>query len=531
MPHFSAKRKVPGLLCFIWLGLFSILSCSSENVSKTQVQEISQQKMWSLTDTRNLRGLFAERGLLKNDSMASPGYILLYKRESTYLMNKQGEIVHEFYGENGGNNAYLLENGDLLRMEKDRSKEGGGYRWIRRYNWDSKKLWEFEFDGPDRFFHHDIAILPNGNILAIVCERRSFEEAVALGRNPKKLSRDGIWPDMIIEIMPEDKGGQIVWEWRSWDHIVQSTDPTLPNFGKSSDFPHLIDINIAGAQLNSTNPYPELYHFNAVFYNEALDQIAISSPKLSEIFIVDHSTPKDEVKGSTGGRSGRGGDLLYRWGNPQNYGRGGPSDRQLYGGHDVRWIPSGFPGGGNLIVFVNDIPGRSINTMKSPKIAINNSDANDPQISLAEIGNYSAIFEIELPYAEKGTYELTENSIFGPDKPVWTFIAQDTFSFYSAVISGAERLKNGNTIINQGTLGRIMEVNSDGQILWEYWNPYNSSIRLLENIKATYPFSLFRVIHILPDHPALDKKELLPMVPQPEVFDLSQYDHEELEDK
>ena len=74
-----------------------------------------------------------------------------------------------------------------------------------------------------------------------------------------------------------------------------------------------------------------------------MDQILISSRILHEFWVIDHSTTTEEAASHSGGNSGRGGDILYRWGNPAAYGRGDVFDRRMYGQHDVHWIPSGMP--------------------------------------------------------------------------------------------------------------------------------------------------------------------------------------------
>lgn len=48
---------------------------------------------------------------------------------------------------------------------------------------------------------------------------------------------------------------------------------------------------------------------------------------------------------------------------------------------------------------------------------------------------------------------------------VWEYTAPD---FYSDHISGVQRLANGNTLICEGTSGRIFEVNSEGVIVWDF---------------------------------------------------------------
>ena len=92
------------------------------------------------------------------------------------------------------------------------------------------------------------------------------------------------------------------------------------------------------------DPPSDIMHTNGIAYNAALDQIAVSINGYSEIWIIDHSTTTEEARGHTGGRWGRGGDLLYRWGNPRPYGRGGEADQLLFNQHDVRWVPDGLPG-------------------------------------------------------------------------------------------------------------------------------------------------------------------------------------------
>ena len=66
---------------------------------------------------------------------------------------------------------------------------------------------------------------------------------------------------------------------------------------------------------------------NSVAYHPELDQIVLSVLGFSEIWIIDHGTTTAEAAGHTGGRSGKGGDLLYRWGNPRAYRAGSAVDQ------------------------------------------------------------------------------------------------------------------------------------------------------------------------------------------------------------
>ena len=55
---------------------------------------------------------------------------------------------------------------------------------------------------------------------------------------------------------------------------------------------------------------------------------------------------------------------------------------------------------------------------------------------------------------------------------VWQYHEHPVDYFFSARISNAQRLPNGNTLINEGVFGRFFEVTREGELVWEYVNPY-----------------------------------------------------------
>ena len=105
-------------------------------------------------------------------------------------------------------------------------------------------------------------------------------------------------------------------------------------------------------------------------------------------------------------------------------------------------------------------------------------------LSIGDMGNYSAVYEWAPPTDAQGQYTLPENGAFGPTEPAWSYTAPDTYSFYSAFISGAQRLDNGNTLITQGMSGRFFEVTPEKEIVWEYWQPYKYDYKLPD---GTFP--------------------------------------------
>src|SRR5262249_27937959 len=269
----------------------------------------------------------------------------------TDLIDMEGRLVRRWQSDyTAGQTAYLLENGHLLRAGQLRDEErlftssAAGGR-VQEFTWDGELVWDFKFHNPKQVPHHDFTRLPNGHILLLVWELKTAEETLAAGRKPESV--EGPWlVDSVIEIRPTGKTtGEVVWEWHVWDHLIQDRDPSRANYGDVTAHPELIDINVGesiAAGVARTPPPPETLkvlrgigyigssdarkksevtpdwtHVNAVAYNAELDQIMLTVRQFSEFWIIDHSTTTSEAKGHTGGRGGKGGDLLYRWGNPR----------------------------------------------------------------------------------------------------------------------------------------------------------------------------------------------------------------------
>jgi uncharacterized repeat protein (TIGR01451 family) len=428
------------------------------------------------------------RGLRLKCEGASPGYALFAPMSSntTYLIDLDGRAVRT-WGSAFLPSAwvYLLDNGHVLRGGSDRGSSvfsGGGQGGrFQEFDLDGNLVWDFRYN-ETRLPHHDVAVLPNGNILAIAWEAKTAAEARSVGRRPTSVPSNGIWPDMLIEFEPQPpNSARIVWEWHIWDHLIQNIDPTLANYADPAAHPERININ--GDTSGGFAFLRDMFHTNAVDYNPQLDQIILSVPTFDEVWVIDHSTTTQEAAGRTGGRSGKGGDLLYRWGNPQAYGRGTAADQLLGFQHDARWIPQGRPGAGHMTVFSNRTPGPN--------------------------GPYTKVYEFAPPVDSEGHYALPDSGPFGPSTPVWTYSNE---SLNTTNLSGAERLENGNTLISSGNEGRLFEITPDGKIVWEYWSPYSGAL-----FNSETAFSLFRAVKIRPDHPGLVGHDLRPMDPQPPI--------------
>jgi len=394
-------------------------------------------------------------GLFTNSPQAYEGYTLFSPHDSktTYLIDNCGELTHSWESEyEPGLSDYLLDNGVLLRAGRNPG-QGGGSGVVEMIDWDGTVLWSHSVSETHGRQHHDIELLPNGNILIIVWDRRTQEDISQAGTST---TNNIINSEQIVEIQPDliNGGATVVWEWKAWDHTIQDVDAEKNNYGVIAEHPEKIDINF----LNHNNP--DWLHFNGIDYNEELDQIMISIRNFSEFWIIDHSTTTEEASSNSGGTYGMGGDLLYRWGNPQAYDHGNENDQKLFKQHNAHWIPEGLPGEGKILLFNN-------------------------QAGTLENLNYSTVNSLVLPSNESGSYDY-DGEAYLPIDFDWTYQAPNPTDFYSNILSGVQRLENGNTLICEGTSGKFFEVDSNETIVWEYINPVddvgtNAQGQTLEN--------------------------------------------------
>jgi len=366
------------------------------------------------------------------NSDISDGYTLFnpLSDNRTFLINNCGEVVNTwtFSGFNS-RNSYLLENGTILHSYE----QGADIR-----DWNDNILWSINYLDLFGFeTHHDIEPLPNGNYLALVRDPYTniemFEEGLDTSYDAQALVLQ-----RIIEIQPVGTdSANIVWEWKIFDHLVQDFDSSKDNFGSIANNPQLLDVNYEEGDGSNR------IHANAIDYNAELDQIAVSSRSLSEVFIIDHSTTTAEAASHSGGRYGQGGDLLWRWGNPQVYDQGDESDRTLGRQHDIKWIEEG-KDKGKLSVFSNR--------------------------AYAEDSNASSIHILD-PNETNGFYAF-DGANFFPEDYYWSWdgmILNDIF--HAPLMSGVQILPNNNALINESNSGRISEVDEDGNIVWVYVIP------------------------------------------------------------
>ncbi|MEQ8470145.1 MAG: arylsulfotransferase family protein [Marinoscillum sp.] len=413
---------------FIWF-----LDSDGDGLGNPEVNQVSCEKplgfVRNVDDEDDTHGITREdQIIIYNPYKAYDGYVLLNELGSSKLrlVTKDGTTVSAWeLGDNNllGNDAELLQNGSLVsvhKLEPAPLSQGGYGGSIQIRNENKQITWQYDMSSTSGLQHHDLEVLPNGNVLVMAWEVKTPQELISVGYTGEVTTLNS---EAIYEI---DTGTQeIAWEWHAWDHLVQDEDETKSTFGYLFQNPEKINVNYV-------TDSPEFMHCNGIDHDAARDIIYISVRKYSEVWVIDHQTTSLEAIGSKG-------DLLYRFGNPATY--KGTGDRLFTYQHHPNLIEGSVPGKGNMLVFSN------------------NPDEGK-----------SNVIELDIP----------DNFDFNvPPKVVWSY---DDDELFSPILSGAERLPNGNTLISSGTQFTATEVTPDKEVVWKMtmdgkrlWRTYSYS--------------------------------------------------------
>jgi PKD repeat protein len=476
---YSNCRKVAVIVIILLYGMFLIPSYSTQSLDGYNEQSQYSKSSYPIINNN----LTNQKNKTNNIKTSEPwdGYTLynLGGSKKTYLIDLNGKVIHTWECEYTSDlSVYLLEDGNLIRPcylgIHPLFLSGGMAGCVQKVDWDGSVIWDFRYSNSTHLSHHDIEILPNGNILMIAFEYKSYSEAKAAGRKPYTIPPvGGLWPDHIIEVKPTGPtSGDIIWEWHVWDHLIQDYDSKKDNFGVVEDHPELIDINFI-TETSTVYTMNDITHINSIDYNEDLDQILLSVNCYNEIWIIDHSTTTAEAAGHTGGNSGKGGDLLYRWGNPQTYKAYHNNGQKLFHQHDAQWIDSGLPGSGNILIFNNGVgrPGF----------------------------DYLSVDEIVPPVDGDGNYYYNPGFAYGPDNPCWIYTDLNLISYYSSKMGSAQRLPNGNTLICNSYLNgkgkQFFEVDPSGATIWTYNYPDNGLLTVFKIVRYSTDYFGLKNLH------------------------------------
>ncbi len=385
-------------------------------------------------------------GLFNYDKNRSENGLTLFApvgSKTTYLIDNCGRLVKSWKSTyQPGLAVYLLKDGSLLRSGNTMNFEflaGGSGGVIERYSWEGELLWSYSLSTKMMCQHHDIHPMPNGNILALVWERKTPSEKRAIGR--LDAISDTLWSESVLELRPIGKdSAEIVWKWQLWDHLVQNLDSSLANYGQPREHPELLDANY----LNEPFAIHDWVHANSVDYDEQRDEVVISAHNMNEIWVVDHSTTTAQASSHSGGARGRGGDFLYRWGNSFCYTGVDPETTFFGGQHDARFIRFGEQKQFAIMVY-NNLAGKRDDLHSSIDVII-------PEMN------------------SDGSYVFF-NGRYKPDQPSWRLTTEPKLLLYSQSMSSAQLLSNGNILSCNATTGTFLEFAPDTSIVWKYVNP------------------------------------------------------------
>jgi hypothetical protein len=206
------------------------------------------------------------------------------------------------------------------------------------------------------------------------------------------------------------------------------------------------------------------------------DNIIIDGRNTNTLDIISHET----------------GEIVWRLGPDFNETAATKELGWIIGQHHFHLIPKGLPGEGDLLVYDNGGAGG----YGEPNPA--SLDGTDNAVR-----DYSRVLQFD-PISLKINWQYTPIE-------AGSMLFTDASKFYSSYISAAQRLPNGNTLITEGSDGRLIEVTPEHEIVWEYINPYFSSIA--GKFKMNMVYRAYRVPY-----------DWIPQVPKPKETEIAAID-------
>jgi Arylsulfotransferase (ASST) len=375
-------------------------------------------------------------GVIRYDPQRAYNCDVLFSTQNnrTYLIDMNGHVVHEW--DKGGFPAKMLppsltggkkgEIGVQLSRVPAGSDLGsiglvpglkGAFRDLTfgYVDWHGNTAWEWgrRAIGGAVLQHHDWDPLANG-------------DALILGAYVRRMRRFGNRPMVDSIIYEVNPAGGTVWTWKAADHLAELgfTGRRWQSLLResSADYLHLNDMEVLGPN-----------HWAASGDRRfAPDNVLIGSRNANFLAIISRRT----------------GRIVWRMG-PEFRPPGHPyaqllvthrkvpfTLRRLSGAHDAHMIPEGLPGAGDLLVFDNE------------------GEGGYPPAVLPLIAG-SRVLQIN-PVTRRVVWEYTGTKA----------------TFFSPFLGSAQRLSNGNTLINEAIWGRFFQVTPDGGIVWEYVSPF-----------------------------------------------------------
>ena len=342
-----------------------------------------------------------------------------------YVMGLSG-YRHPDYGMQDGVNLIEIDYDGNIVWEFDKFENindpGRDHRWMARQHHDYQRE-----GNPVGYYVPGMDAKPlEGNTLILVHQTI---------KNPA-ISDKKLLDDAMIEV---DWEGNILWKWSISDHFdelgfdeaaknILARDPNMRSSdGGVGDYLHVNCMSYLGPN--------KWYEHGDMRFKP--DNIIFDCREANILAILDKESGK----------------IVWKIGPDFN---ATPELRKLgwiIGQHHFHMIPKGLPGEGNLMVFDNGGWGG----YGVPNPGSRNGSKN-------ALRDYSRVLEFN-PITLEVVWKLTP-------KELAHAIPTDASKFYSPYVSSAQRLPNGNTLVTEGSDGRIIEVTADHEIVWEWISPY-----------------------------------------------------------
>ncbi len=396
------------------------------------------------------------------------GFTLFERGNDALLIDMNGNIVNCWEGMRGSPNK-ILPGGFLMGSSGERNPRYGYQDKVdlTQVDWEGNVVWQFnkyelikDDDEKPCWMsrqHHDYQregnpvgyyapglypLVDKGNTLILSHKNlRNLE-----------ISNRLLLDDVIIEVTWD---GEIIWEWKCGEHfeelgfddiakrVLQLTPHVIPIGEGIGDWMHINSMSVLGPN--------KWYDSGDSRFHP--DNIIWSSRQSNILAIVERKT----------------GQIVWRLGPDYENTETLRNFGQVIGPHHVHMIPQGLPGEGNILVFDNGgWGGYGVSSPGAPH-GFNNA-----------LRDHSRVVEFD-PTSLKIVWKYTP-------REAGFLMPMSGHHFYSNIVSSAQRLPNGNTLITEGVGGRILEITPEYEISWEYVSPYIdlSSSRKLNMIYRSY---------------------------------------------
>jgi hypothetical protein len=375
------------------------------------------------------------------------------------LIDMNGNVVNHWQGLDGFPNK-MLPGGHVMGSTGVRNMKYGYQDMVDlvEADWDGKIVWKFDRyervkdpRQPPRWMarqHHDYQREGNpvGYYVPAMKAKTNGKTLILCHRNltNSKISDKPLVDDVIIEV---DGRGKITWEWVCSEHFeemgfdaeakeaIRRNPGIKPMAGNVGDWMHMNSMSTLGPN-RFYDKGDKRFHPDNIIWDGRQTNITA---------IIDRKTGK----------------IVWQLGPYFTANEGLRKIGQIVGQHHAHMIPRGLTGEGNILLFDNGgAAGYGAPNPTSPE-GVDNAKRD-----------FSRVLELD-PITLKVKWLYPQP---GPGLS----------RLYSAFISSAQRLPNGNTLITEGNIGRIIEVTAEDEIVWEYISPYQHRMLKFNMIYRAY---------------------------------------------